>query len=68
MVAYHYQLKKDFLAQFCFNMKIQAVEDEIHFLLRCPCYIKQRKRFSGKLTQIHYGLHLLEDSDKGGGK
>ena len=45
-------------------MKIQAAENEIHFLLHCPYYIKQRDHLSEKLTQMHYDLHLLEDSDK----
>ena len=45
-------------------MRIQAVEDEIHFLLHFPYYAKQRQRLFEKLTQMHYDLHLLEDSAK----
>ena len=45
-------------------MRIQAVEDEIHFILHCPYYAKQRQRLFEKLTQIHYDLYLLEDSAK----
>ena len=52
------------LCKLCLDMKIQAVEDEIHFLLHCPYYTKQRERLFEKLTQMHYVLHLLEDSDK----
>ena len=45
-------------------MRIQAVEDEINFLLHCPYYAKQRQQLFEKLTQMHYDLHLLEDSAK----
>ena len=52
------------LCKLCLDIKIQAVEDEIHFLLHCPYYTKQTERLFEKLTQMHYDLHLLEDSDK----
>ena len=52
------------LCKLCLDMKIQAVEDEIHFLLHCPYYTKQREHLFEKLTQMHYDLNLLEDSDK----
>ena len=48
----------------CLGMRIHAVEDEIHFLLHCPYYAKQRQRLFEKLTQMHYDLYLLEDSAK----
>ena len=48
----------------CLDMRIQAVEDEEHFLLYCPSYAEQRGRFFEKLEQMHYNLGLLEDSDK----
>ena len=38
------------LCKLCLDMKIQAVEDEIHFLLHCPYYTKQRERLFEKLT------------------
>ena len=52
------------LCKLCLSMRIQAVEDEIHFLLHCPYYAKQRQRLFEKLTQMHYDLYLLEDSAK----
>ena len=48
----------------CLDMRIQAVEDEQHFLLYCLNYAEQRGRFFEKLEQMHYNLGLLEDSDK----
>ena len=45
-------------------MRIEAVEDEQHFLLYCPSYVEQRGRFFEKLEQMHYNLGSLEDLDK----
>ena len=47
----------------CLDMRIQAVEDEQHFLLCCPSYAEQKGRFFEKLEQMHYSLGSVEDSD-----
>ena len=48
------------LCKLCLGMRIRAVEYEIHFLLHCSYYAKQRQRRFEKLTQMHNDLHLLE--------
>ena len=44
----------------CKLCSLQAVEDEKHFLVECPLYMKQRKRLYKMLADMHY---QMEDSE-----
>ena len=48
----------------CTLCSLQAVEDEKHFLVECPLYMKQRKRLYKKLADMHYDINEMEGSEK----
>ena len=48
----------------CLEWMIQAVEDEEHFLLHCPFYLKQRTKLYGKLRQMHYNINETNDVEE----
>ena len=48
----------------CKLCSLQAVEDEKHFLVVCPIYMKQRKRLYKKLADMHYDINKVEDSER----
>ena len=48
----------------CITMKIQAVEDELHFLLHCPFYMKERDFMLQKIEQRYPNVKILSDENK----
>ena len=48
----------------CLEWMIQAVENEEHFLLHCPFYLKQRTKLYGTLRQMHYNINETNDVEE----
>ena len=48
----------------CLEKRIQAVEDEIHFLLHCPSYSVERNEMISKITSKYPAVNDLMDVNK----
>ena len=48
----------------CFNLRIQAVENEKHFLLHCPDYNAQRSNLFAKLSKKFPNISISDDNIK----